>query len=86
MNNEQSITIRIPRELKRRLEREADYQGVSLNDLTNYLLTLQLAQMESISLLENRLAQKDPAILKKKVTKILERVPDREVSSWDAIG
>jgi hypothetical protein len=72
-------------ELQRRLEREAKYQGVSINQLTNYLLTVQLSQVESISILESRLNRKKLSALKKKVKEILENVPDREVPEWDSV-
>ena len=75
----------MPVELKRRLEREARYQGVSLNQLTNYLLTIQLTQLELISDLENRLAQKSLADLKGKVRAMLAKVPSREVADWDVL-
>lgn len=77
MSKSQVVTLRMPAELKRRLEREARYQGVSLNQLTNYLLTIQLTQLELISDLENRLAQKSLADLKGKVRAILAKVPSR---------
>jgi predicted DNA-binding protein len=85
MNKSQVVTVRMPRELKQRLEQEAKYQGVSLNQLTNYLLNVQLTQMEAVSSLESRLAQKSLPGLKKKVRRILDRVPDRPAPSWDAI-
>ncbi len=47
MNNTQAITLRMPADLKARLEREAKYQGVSLNHLANYMLNLQITQLES---------------------------------------
>ena len=85
MSKSQVVTLRMPVELKRRLEREARYQGVSLNQLTNYLLTIQLTQLELISDLENRLAQKSLADLKGKVTAMLAKVPSREVADWDVL-
>ena len=36
MGNTQVLTLRIPMELKKRLERQAKYQGTSINQLTNY--------------------------------------------------
>lgn len=39
MNREQT-TIRLPAELKERLQREADRRGVSFNDYLLFLLTL----------------------------------------------
>lgn len=86
MDRSQIVTLRMPSELKRRLEREAKYQGVSINQLTNYLLTVQLTQLESISLLESRLLKKNIPDLKMKVLELLDRVPDRKVSSWDSLN
>lgn len=86
MNKSQIVTLRMPVELKHRLEREARYQGVSINQLTNYLLTVQLTQMESVSILESRLSEKSLPDLKKRVFKALDRVPDRKVPDWDSIS
>jgi hypothetical protein len=83
MSNTQTLTLRIPLELKKRLEREARYQGTSVNQLTNYLLATQLAQLETLSSLEARLSKRSIPDLKEKVSGILEKVPDRPVPSWD---
>jgi hypothetical protein len=83
MGNTQVVTLRMPVELKRRLEREAKYQGVSLNQLTNYLLNIQLTQVEAISALESRLSQKSIKKLKNNVGRILDKIPGREVPEWD---
>lgn len=72
-------------ELKIRLERLAKYQGTSLNQLSNYLLTTQLTQLETLSALETRLSNKSIPDLKEKVRNILEKVPDRPVPEWDSI-
>jgi len=85
MNKTQVVTLRMPMELKKRLEREARYQKISLNQLTNYLLTIQLTQMETISSLESRLSKKTIPELKAKVNTILDKVPSRDVPSWDYI-
>ena len=86
MSNTQVVTLRMPKELKRRLEREAKYQGVSINQLANYLMTIQLTHLESVSILESRLAKKSIPSLKLKVKEILDKVPEREVSVWDRIN
>ena len=51
--------------------------------LTNYLLTIQLTQLETLSALETRLTQKTIPNLQAKVSTILDRVPDRDVPGWD---
>jgi hypothetical protein len=84
--NTQVITLRVPAELKNRLAHEAKSQGVSLNNLASYFLTTQLSQMETLSVLESRIAKKDISALKSKVTKILDAVPkNKKVPEWDAV-
>lgn len=83
MSNTQVVTLRMPKELKRRLDREAKYQGVSLNQLTNYLVNIQLTHLESVSILESRIKKKSIPSLKRKVRKILDKVPERNVPTWD---
>lgn len=86
MSNTQVVTLRLPKDLKRRLEREAKYQGVSINQLTNYLLNSQLTQLESVSILESRLSKKSISSLKRKVNKTLSKVPSRKVPDWDKVN
>jgi len=85
MSNIQVLTVRIPLELKERLEQQAKFQRTSLNQLSNYLLTTQLTQLETLSFLEKKLARKHIHDLKKKVKSILKKIPDREVPKWDLI-
>ena len=73
----------MPLELKRRLEREARYQGVSVNQLSNYLINIQLIELEALSLLESRISKKSLSKLKTYVTLILDNIHAREVPDWD---
>ncbi|MCF8239781.1 MAG: type II toxin-antitoxin system HicB family antitoxin [Melioribacteraceae bacterium] len=86
MSNTQVVTLRLPKDLKRRLEREAKYQGVSINQLSNYLLNSQLTHLESISILESRLSKKSVSSLKRKVSQTLDKVPSRKVPGWDKVN
>lgn len=85
MNRTQIVTLRLPVDLKRRLEREARYQGVSLNQLTSYLLNIQVTQIEAISSFESKLSTKSIPKLKKAVNRILEKVPNRKRPNWDLL-
>ncbi len=86
MSKTQIVTLRVPAELKGRLEREAKQQGVSLNNLANYFLATQLSQLETLSVIESRISKKNIPDLKLKVKKILEAVPHKKaVPEWDAI-
>ena len=82
----QVVTLRIPIELKSRLESEAHFQGVSMNNLANYMLTTQISQIEVLSALEARISRKDIPSLKIKVAKVLEAVQvNTEVPEWDKV-
>jgi hypothetical protein len=83
MNKTQVVTLRMPVDLKNRLEIAAKYQGVSINQLANYLLNTTLTQLETLSALESRLSQKSMSKLKKRVRTILDKIPSREVPDWD---
>ena len=82
----QVVTLRIPVELKARLENEAHLQGVSMNNLANYMLTTQISQIEVLSALEARASKKDITSLKSKLAKVLESVQkNTDVPEWDKI-
>lgn len=86
MNKTQVVTLRVPVELKIRLEYEAKQQGVSLNNLANYFLTTQLSQLETISTIETRISKKSISNLKSKVKKILAAVPKKSsIPAWDVV-
>ncbi len=86
MSKTQIVTLRVPVELKVRLEHEAKHQGVSLNNLANYYLTTQLSQIEALSVIESRISRKNITSLKSKVKKILSAVPKKKaVPQWDAV-
>jgi len=86
MNNAQIVTLRMPTELKKRLEREASHQGISLNQMANYLLNMQITQLEMITSLDSRLRRKSISSLKRSVRGILQKTPSREVPEWDRVG
>lgn len=86
MNKTQIVTLRVPVELKSRLEFEAKHQGVSLNNLANYFLTTQLSQIEALSAIESRISKKSISVLKLKVKSILDGVPkSNTIAEWDII-
>ncbi len=82
----QVVTLRVPVALKSRLDIQAKAQGVSLNNLANYMLTTQLSELETLVKIEQRLTTKSLPSLKKRVSAILSRVPDKEdVPEWDRL-
>ncbi len=86
MSKTQIVTLRVPAELKGRLEYEARQQGVSLNNLANYFLATQLSQLETLSIIESRISKKSIGDLKTKVKRILNAVPHKKaVPEWDVV-
>jgi len=84
MNNSQVVTtITMPMELQQRLEQQAKHQGISINQLINYLLSVQLTQLEMINSLEFKLSQKSLPELKTEVSAILDGIPSQKVPDWD---
>jgi antitoxin component of RelBE/YafQ-DinJ toxin-antitoxin module len=82
----QIVTLRVPGELKSRLEQQAKLQGVSLNNLANYLLTTQLSQLETLSSIEERLRGKSLDFMKQKVAALLDKVPhNSDLPEWDRL-
>ncbi len=82
----QVVTLRIPVDLKARLENEAHIQGVSMNNLANYMLTTQISQIEVHSAIESRISRKSISSLKTKVNKVLDSVQiNNDVPEWDKV-
>ncbi len=86
MSKTQVVTLRIPVDLKVRLENEAHIQGVSMNNLANYMLTTQISQIEVLSAIDARISRKNISSLKTKVNKTLDSVPKNpDVPEWDKV-
>ncbi len=87
MSKTKIVTLRVPAELKCRLELEAKQQGVSLNNLANYFLATQLSQLETLSIIESRISGKNIPALNERVQSILKSVPYKEtLPSWDRVN
>ncbi|MEE9372913.1 MAG: hypothetical protein V3V00_07640 [Saprospiraceae bacterium] len=86
MSKTQVVTLRIPVDLKARLENETQIQGVSMNNLANYMLTTQISQIEVLSAIESRISRKSIFSLKTKVNKVLDSVQkNNDVPEWDKV-
>lgn len=86
MSKTQVVTLRIPVDLKARLENEAHIQGVSMNNLANYMLTTQISQIEVLSAIEARISRKNISSLQAKVNKVLDSVQKNyDIPEWDKV-
>ena len=77
------MTVRMPNELKHRIEVVADEQGVSLNQLAMYMLTREVSSMEA----GNRISQYWKGYSKSEIVsgfdEIMGKVKNRKVPDWD---
>lgn len=85
MKGTNTVTLRLPGEMKERLERLADQQGVSTNQLASYLLNRDLTQLEMALTLERRATPTSADSLSKRAVAVLDKVPAGEVPDWDRL-
>lgn len=85
MNKINAVLVRMPADLKRRLQTQAQRQGVSVNQLITYSLTRQIATLEAFSYLEQRLEGKSARKIREDFDRVLRKVKNSEVPKWDQI-
>jgi len=84
MKNKASVlTIRVPSELKHKIERVADEQGVSINQLALYAFTKEIQEIET----SEYFSQYRGATPKNKVfddfDSVMNKIKSNEVPEWD---
>lgn len=78
-----TLTIRVPEELKDRIETIAAQQGVSINQFALYAFTKELGEIESGNSLRELRASIDKKQMFAKIDDLLGKVPSRPVEVWD---
>ncbi len=78
-----TLTIRVPEDLKQRLEKVATLQGVSVNQFALYAFTKEIADLEASSYFQSVLKGVDKKTMIKEMDRILASVPERTVPEWD---
>ena len=85
MNKTNTITVRIPEELKLRIEKIARKQGVSMNQFAMYALTKEAGELEANEWFKNYLKGKKGEELYENFNDALEAVQERPVRDWDKL-
>ena len=86
MSKKNVLTIRIPEDLKDRLERTASAQGVSLNQFALYAFTRGLNDVETAQFFKKRIAGKTNESLEKNFDKVMKKVKTRKtLPEWDKL-
>jgi len=83
MNQKNTLTIRVPEELKDRIETVAAQQGVSINQFALYAFTKELGEIESGNTLRQLRATVDKKQMFAKIDELLNAVPSRPIEAWD---
>lgn len=79
------LTLRIPFELKHKIELMAKKQGVSINQLAMYAFTKEMMEMETSSYLSKYWNKKSKKEIFHNFDKVLKKVKKNKVPNWDRI-
>jgi FAD synthase len=82
--NKNVMTIRVPEDLKERIEKFALLQGVSINQFALYTFTKELAELETNKFFRNELKSKKKDTLKN-FDLLMSSIPARGNPVWDEI-
>ena len=79
------LTLRLPFELKHKIERIADEQGISINQLALYAFTKEVSELETSDyFLRYWKNQKKEDILKN-FDKVMKKVKKSKIPRWDKL-
>lgn len=85
MSKPNVLTIRIPGSLKLRIEKMAELQGVSINQLAMYMFTKEIMTMETETQLAERWKDFSKDQIYKAIDEVMSKVQSKEVPDWDRI-
>ena len=86
MGSKSTLTIRVPEELKDRIETLAAQQGVSINQFALYAFAREIGELETGSAFRKIVRGINKKEMFARINEILSRGPDREVPDWDRLG
>ena len=79
------LTIRVPDDLKHRIEKMADQQGVSINQFAVYALTREISELETSDYFRKYYSKKSKDRINSDFDKVLSKVPKGRVPDWDKV-
>ena len=86
MAGRNTLTIRVPEELKNRIETLAAQQGISINQFAMYAFAKEIGELETGDFFRNITRGVDKKELFKRFAQILGNVPERDVPEWDELN
>jgi len=85
MNRTNTLTIRVPEELKERIENTAILQGVSINQFALYAFTKELSELENSQYFKKYLKSKKKDEIIKGFDEVMQKVQNRQIEEWDRL-
>ena len=85
MHKTNVMTIRVPEELKERIENTAMLQGVSINQFALYAFTKELSELENSKYFKSFLKEKKKDDIIKGFDEVFSKVKNRPVEDWDKL-
>jgi uncharacterized protein (DUF1778 family) len=85
LKQKNTLTIRVPEELKERIETIAAQQGVSINQFALYAFTKELGEIEAANTLRKLRGSTDRKRMFARIDELLGSVPPRPVEEWDRL-
>jgi FAD synthase len=82
-NKKHTLTIRVPEELKERIEKYSAMQGVSINQFALYAFTKELGELETNVYFSKMLREKNTQEILRDFDSVMEKVTPRDVPEWD---
>jgi len=79
------LTIRVPGDLKARIERYSAMQGVSINQFAMYAFAKEIGELESSQYFTSLLKDKNRQELTARFDAVMKKVKSRPVPSWDRL-
>jgi hypothetical protein len=79
------LTIRVPKELKHKIEQVADEQGVSINQLALYAFTKEIKELETSTFFINYTKSKTKNEILTEFDNVMKKVKKEKVPNWDKL-
>jgi predicted DNA-binding protein len=79
------LTLRLPFELKHKIEQIADEQGLSINQLALYTFTKEIEEMETYNYFEKYWKGKSKKKILNDFDNVLGKVKIRKTFDWDKL-
>ena len=84
-NRQSTLIVRLPNELKHKVELMAEEQGVSLNQFALYAFAKEVVQSETQSYFRNIWKDKSKKEILANFDEVMKKVAKRKVPDWDKI-